>query len=69
MNDNDPSVAAANRAKIRIKYSLVKGDLAIGEVSLKEAWLGNYFPAVEIHSVKGDAWQHRASLMGTVIST
>ena len=37
MNDNDPSVAAANRAKIRIKYSLVKGDLAIGEVSLKEA--------------------------------
>ena len=54
---------------LQLQYSLVKGDLANGEVSLKGTWLGKHFSAMEIHSVKGDAWQHRASLMGMVVPT
>ena len=38
---------------LQLQYSLVKGDLTNGEVSLKGTWLGKHFLAMEIHSFKG----------------
>ena len=38
---------------LQLQYSLVKGDLTNGEVSLKGTWLGKHFSAMKFTRLKG----------------